>query len=74
MNPALLNALADQHISELRQRAAAHRTAPDHREPRRADGGGRQPRLRSHLGFALVAAGFHLLETDSSRPAAEQRG
>ena len=73
MNPALLNALTDQHISELRQRAAARRTAADHREPRRADGADRRPRLRSNLGLALVAAGFRLLETDSPRPATEQR-
>jgi hypothetical protein len=73
MNPALLNAVADQHISELRQRAAARRTAADHREPRPASGAGRRPRLRSNLGLALVAAGFHLLETDNPRPATEQR-
>jgi hypothetical protein len=72
MNPVLLNAVADQHIGELRQRAA-RRTAAEHREPRSADGGGRRPRLRSNLGLALVAAGFHLLETDSPRPAAGQR-
>jgi hypothetical protein len=72
MNPVLLNAVADQHISELRQRAAGRRTAAEHREPR-ADGGRRRPRLRSNLGLALVAAGFHLLETDSPRPATEQR-
>ena len=73
MNPVLLNAVADQHIGELRQRAAARRTAAENREPRPADGGGRRPRLRSNLGLALVAAGFHLLETDSPRPAAGQR-
>ena len=73
MNPVLLNALADQHISELRQRAAGRRTAAEHRQPRPADGAGRRPRLRSNLGLALVAAGFRLLETDRPRPAAEQR-
>jgi hypothetical protein len=73
MNPVLLNAVANQHISELRQRAAGRRAAADHREPGRAEAGGRRPRLRSNLGLALVAAGFHLLETDSPRPATEQR-
>lgn len=68
MNPVLLNAVADQHISELRQRAAGRRTASDHRKPRLAGGTSRRPRLRSHLGFALVAAGFHLLETARLAP------
>ena len=59
MNPALINAAADEHIRELRHHAARRRdarrhAAARHREPR-------PPRLRSHLGFALVEAGFYLL-------------
>jgi hypothetical protein len=61
MNPAMINAVADQHIRELRHHAARRRAAARHREPRPAGAASRPPRLRSHLGFALVEAGFYLL-------------
>ncbi len=73
MNPGMAGALADQHIRELRRQAARRHAAARHREPRpvrqerqvrdTAGAGdvGRRPRLRSHLGFALVEAGFYLL-------------
>ena len=56
MNPALINAAADEHIRELRHHAARRRDARRHAAARH-----REPRLRSHLGFALVEAGFYLL-------------
>jgi hypothetical protein len=71
MNPTPLHLVADQHIRELRQRAAGRRTAADHRAPRPGNGAVRPPGLRSYLGFALVEAGFHLLETG---PAGLARG
>ncbi len=61
MNPGMAGALADQHIRELRRQAARRHAAARHREPRPAGDAGRRPRLRSHLGFALVEAGFYLL-------------
>jgi hypothetical protein len=61
MNPAMIGAMADQHIREVRRQAARQAGAAGRREPRQAGDVGRRPRLRSHLGFALIEAGFYLL-------------
>jgi hypothetical protein len=71
MNPALAGAIADQHIRDVRRHAARRHAArrhaarrhaaARHRQPRPAGTAGRPAWLRSHLGFALVEAGFYLL-------------
>jgi hypothetical protein len=60
---ARMDAIARQHISDLRHQADRHRLAigPDASSDHAAV---RTPRLRRHVGFALVEAGFYLLGTD----------
>ena len=55
MTPRMIEAVADQHLRELRCQAARRQAAARRRD--------RPPRLRSHLGFALVEAGFYLLSS-----------
>jgi hypothetical protein len=52
--------IARQHIGELRHQADRRRSAtgPQETQP------GHTSRLRRHVGFALVEAGFYLLGTD----------
>jgi hypothetical protein len=61
MNPVLIYAVADLHLSELRSEATRRHAAARHRERPQASAADHQPRLRGHLGFALVEAGFYLL-------------
>jgi hypothetical protein len=56
--------LASQHIHELHREADARRSTAEPQETRRDHDAGRTPRLRRHVGFALVEAGFYLLGTD----------
>ncbi len=61
MNPAITGAMADEHVLDLRRQAARRQAAARHRQPRPGGRASRRPRLRSHLGFALVEAGCYLL-------------
>jgi hypothetical protein len=63
MIPAMIDAVADQHLRELRCQAARRQAAARHRDRPPAGAPGRPPRLRRHLGFALVEAGFYLLSS-----------
>jgi hypothetical protein len=56
--------IARQHISDLRHQAASHRSAAGSGETGPGHDAVRTPRLRRHVGFALVEAGFYLLGTD----------
>jgi hypothetical protein len=56
--------IARQHISDLRHQADSHRAATEPEETRTGLDANRTPRLRRHVGFALVEAGFYLLGTD----------
>jgi hypothetical protein len=56
--------IARQHISEMRHQAASHRSAAERDGTSPGHDAARTPRLRRHVGFALVEAGFYLLGTD----------
>jgi hypothetical protein len=56
--------IARQHISDLRNQAASHRSATGPGQTSPGHDAARTPRLRRHVGFALVEAGFYLLGTD----------
>jgi hypothetical protein len=56
--------IARQHISDLHHRADRYRSAIESPETRSGPDDGHTPRLRRHVGFALVEAGFYLLGTD----------
>lgn len=60
--------IARQHVSDLHHQADRHRSATEPAEPGTRHDATRTPRLRRHVGFALVEAGFYLLGTD--RPTA----
>jgi hypothetical protein len=62
MNPRM-DDIARQHISDLRHQADRHRSTID-QETSSGHDAARTPRLRRHVGFALVEAGFYLLGTD----------
>ena len=63
MNPRM-DDIARQHIRELHDQARRHRSAAEPEEAGPGHDAGRTPRLRRHVGFALVEAGFYLLGTD----------
>jgi hypothetical protein len=62
MNPRM-DDIARQHISDLRHQADRYRCATEQERGSGHDAS-RTPRLRRHVGFALVEAGFYLLGTD----------
>lgn len=55
-----MDAIATDHIRELHREAASRRSAAEPGDSRDHDDA-RTPRLRRHVGFALVEAGFYLL-------------
>jgi hypothetical protein len=63
MNPRM-DDIARQHISDLHHQADLHRAAAESQEISPGHEASRTPRLRRHVGFALVEAGFYLLGTD----------
>jgi hypothetical protein len=62
MNPRM-DDIARQHISDLHHEAGRHRATID-QDASAGHVARPAPRLRRHVGFALVEAGFYLLGTD----------
>jgi len=58
MNPQISRILADEHIGDLRRRAARYAAAA----PRGRDRG-RAPRLRRRIGLVMIDVGSRMLAT-----------
>src|SRR5262245_14685093 len=61
MHPQISRSLADEHISDLRRRAARYAAVPRDRDR------GRGPRLRRRIGLVMIDAGSRMLATAPAR-------
>lgn len=68
MNPWMLHAMADSRCREIRSDAARHAGCTLRPASRTAPMALRWPRMRRHVGYALVEAGLRLLATDGPAP------